>query len=172
VQVHVHTEISEASQGFVTDQDGHGTFHAAETFTDPSGHFELRGLSPINYFLEAGMGDYGFHTDEVDLSNDEVVDVQYTVMSYGGVSGMITMDGWPVEGVRFAASSLEFSPYHGIHSGTVTTEADGCFSIDRLLPGSYELRAELKDESEAIVWVATTQVEVAPGAIEILDFHF
>lgn len=101
--------------------------------TDEAGHFEIHGLprGDTIALLASAEGYQPAHTDRrpAEQFSDEVI----TLRRSTAISGRITRDGEPVQGIAVLARQLPI----GGHTSAGSSDADGLYTVSGLLPGTY-----------------------------------
>ncbi|MEM1452843.1 MAG: carboxypeptidase-like regulatory domain-containing protein [Planctomycetota bacterium] len=115
---------------------------------------------------------------EVAVEYDQVVPVEYELPAVGGLTGFVSMDGAPMQGVRvslhgedradeaerFIQIQDQYSGFGGRREGD-TTGADGKFDIGGVEPGRYVLLARHADV--AMVTRTTVDVGLEGSSVEV-----
>ncbi|MEM9382685.1 MAG: carboxypeptidase-like regulatory domain-containing protein [Planctomycetota bacterium] len=115
---------------------------------------------------------------EVDVEYDEVTPVEFELPAVGGLTGFVSMDGAPMQGVRvslhgedeadeaerFIQIQDQYSGFGGRQEGD-TTGADGKFDIGGVEPGRYALLARHADL--AMVTRTTVDVGLEGSTVEV-----
>ena len=121
----------------------------ARTFSDSSGAFNFRGLSPGNYTVSAQKPEFivdnpdGTVPTNVPLTAS-VSGVRIQLLPLGVVTGkVVDQDGDPVYGVSVVVVSFRTDDglRHAIANRTATTDERGVFRLWNLMPGRYYLKA-------------------------------
>ena len=125
--------------------------------TDRNGEFEVLGASAGTWDLSAGAAGYvDSETSPVSLTTGAVVaDLEVTLQRGGSIAGtVIDADGIPLGDTRVSVSRVDeggaggpeaalerelASMFGGGGAERATTDADGNYQVDDLLPGSYKV---------------------------------
>ena len=139
---------------------GGGSFHAS-VWTDATGRFLLEGLHPESYFV------YTFERSDLQ---DELYDdipcpfgdcdttagtpvpvsletttpgIDFALERLGSISGRVTDDatGAPIAGFRVVAQAAD-----GLNGDSTSTDEQGRYLLDRLVPGTYFVRTDEFDD--------------------------
>ena len=144
-------------------------------FSGTSGHFEVQGLDPSSYVLEAKAPGYAAcRSDEFTTQRGEVTEGVIVKMNKGGaVAGRVVNEsGDPVKGARVVLNTNQFkwNPVHDIirrmtneRGGKLKTrtDAEGNYLIEMIVPGVYQIAAEHKTFSaQAVNDIAVRKNEV------------
>ena len=101
--------------------------------TDEAGHFEIRGL-PRGEAIALQASAEGYLTAHGSRKPaEQLVDEVITLRRATSVSGRISRDGEPVQGIAVLARQLPM----GGHTSVATSGADGVYTVTGLLPGAY-----------------------------------
>jgi hypothetical protein len=129
----------------VTAQSNEGSFGSAST--DPTGNYTITGLAPGTYEVQfSGSGNYLTQwwndqpTQETAAkltlaSGDSVSDVNATLAIGATITGTVTdASGNPLGNVNVGAQTTD-----GSGNGFASTDSDGNYSIEGLIPGDYQV---------------------------------
>jgi hypothetical protein len=110
--------------------------------TSPEGAYRFKALAPGRYSVSVSTRGFLAAASPVfvvEAGKETTVDL--VVEAASPLAGVVVdEDGHPVEGAEILASFAH--TVDGDPSGSATTPRDGSFSIDRLVPGAYEIRVE------------------------------
>jgi hypothetical protein len=105
--------------------------------TAPLGAYRIDNVTPGTYMVSASKDGYNtsYHSELVTLVKGSVEDVSFTmtetVVQYAKLSGRVTYNGDPLEGVK-----VVLTPEEGADLVTVT-DAGGNYTFDEVAPGEY-----------------------------------
>jgi len=107
--------------------------------TDPEGHFELKGIAPEQIGIYADADDYARSPSvTVDLQPGDTLEEVELVLTLGGTLTGIVYDseGEPASGRMIALNDMKT-----FDSKATTSDGDGSFRFDHLLPGTWQVVA-------------------------------
>lgn len=157
-----------------------GSFAAGST--DENGAYRIDGLLPDDYVVSFSAADGGLVREYWDgvhelsqagrvtvVAGEDSAGIDASLQTGGSISGTVTRsaDGSPVAG-----ASVQVSEVAGSDVGSVSTDAEGAYRIDGLLPGDYTVF--FRDADDTLVaeyWDSTTDltaalpVDVAAGEV-------
>lgn len=137
--------------------------------TDSAGAFEIAGLGAGTAVVTARHEGLLSTSVEVELVRGAVVPVQLRLGRGGTVSGVITLDGAPIEGATVKASKLGNELLDG--SAAATSDASGRYLITGLAPGAWNMFAQLGKEFDSPGNEVAAAITVGDGDVE-QDFAF
>ncbi|WP_179107331.1 carboxypeptidase regulatory-like domain-containing protein [Sediminibacillus massiliensis] len=131
--------------------------------TDQNGFFQTTTLAPRTYVLIASAEDYGAGSVSVNVASDTVTDTEiYLLRDPGVLQGTVrdTDTSTPLPGTLVRVINNQ-----GIVVGSVQTDVNGFYLIDRLEEGVYSVTAINTDYQTAI-----RTAEIAANETTNLDF--
>ncbi len=127
VQVFVGYLSTASARGFGLDTS------RLRATTDEAGHFEIRGL-PRGEIIRLQASAEGCVTAHGSRKPaEQLVDEIITLRRATSISGRITRDGEPVQGVAVLTRQVPIGGYTSVG----TSDADGVYTVRGLLPGTY-----------------------------------
>jgi protocatechuate 3,4-dioxygenase beta subunit len=148
-----------------------------EVQTDDSGNFVMNGVGPADLMIVAEHEEKGrSKTLPIRGTRDSIHGVELALEPYGALTGKVTLNGKPAEGVRIgSASQAAPSVVFGVATG-----ADGVFRYDKLAPDVYKVSAipgsggpmgGMSFHSRTVTVVsgqtATVDIEISEGPLKV-----
>ena len=114
--------------------------------TDEAGRFEIRGLprGDTIALLTSAEGYQAAHTERKPA--EQLVDEIITLRRATSISGRVTRDGKPVEGIAVLALQVPIGGYTSVGS----SDAEGVYTVRGLLPGTYAVRIHWPASAKAV----------------------
>ena len=117
------------------------------TTTDAVGRFRLRGL-PVGVRARGEAVAEGYQRPQPPPQlPEQLVDMTITLEPATSISGRVTRDGEPVEGIHVSASMVSMRGYSG---GTGVSGEDGAYTVTGLAPGTYSVSLDWRLSADAI----------------------
>ncbi len=136
------------------------------TRTDKQGNYSFRGL-PAGCSVRLDVNDLSIappvFQDDIQLgTKGETVAKWQQLRAAGSISGRVTRNGNPVAGILVGAQGTNDSEAEGW--GTAVTNIDGRYTVQRLLPTTYNVLIDFGHRVQApATAVAKERVKVLPG---------
>jgi hypothetical protein len=126
--------------------------------TGADGTYSVGGVTPGSYDVTFAKSGFTPQTRSVTISSaaSATEDVSLTAVVPGKLSGTVTSGGSPLQGVAVAVPG----------TGTVTTSAEGTYSVAGVDPGSYDVMF-----SKGGYVTVTRDITIAPGETLIADVN-
>lgn len=138
------------------------------------GSFDLPGFLPGRYSLRLTSDSPTFAFADIEVTDADLDGVQFNVARPLTVHGRIVVQGVPIPDISHSSVSLQAAFSGDLHSAR-QIEKDGSFSIEAMLPGSYQLEFPSLPDGLYVqtarfgmqdVW--NGQLQLAPGASDSL----
>lgn len=135
---------------------------AASVRTDRSGSFRVEGLEPGTHGVEVvSLGRQIRHAETLTIERDRRIEID---LPTGSLSGrVVDSAGFPIPLARILLEPLA-GPSQAGAPRWLTTQADGSFTVARLLAGRYRATVRSPGGSEANSESRTVEVTVPPGS--------
>ncbi len=162
--------------GTVRDSSGHpvsgaqircGQNTSSSEESDNGGRFRLDGLLPYALKVYARHSSYPPVDTVVRPVLGQPTNVVIVLPAYGTISGRVTAQGRPMEGIRIHSHCLESGRQAGRGNGAVT-DRNGHFELEDCPPGKTQVSAH-RDHHEASL---IRTIEVHPGKTHIVNLEF
>lgn len=135
------------------------------------GRFLFEGLCPGRWILfPESLGPFAREARSLDLKPGSAVDIDLIAAQPGRITGSVRSSGEPFPSAVLYLSPRGESATRIVHE--TKSDASGGYAFEQIFPGSYELRAILRDPSPSTVVRARQirNVEVRPSETVSVDF--
>jgi hypothetical protein len=138
---------------------------------DSDGRFEIRGVAPGSYFLEARLQGGKSVRQSIEVGNGNIDDIALSVGTYRSIQGRVRIDPDApagLGGVRITLQSLESG---GIFVNTPNTnlKQDGSFQLELISPDRYNVAFNGLPEGFYVKAIRSGDADVLASGLDLMN---